>query len=327
MNKAARLTALAILALGGPLAIAQAQPDAAPEAQLPRGMSTPGEVLRVIVQPRYDREVAPGVDRLELLGQALARRDRETAAELAAAPRDLRRVIARANYLSGRGRNEEALALLLPYARDFDRTLAAGPAGRELLQDASYALYAVGRDDEAILVMGSLAALPIAANPELINSRIDFLQILHDTGHHLQAVEGARGLLQAGRRYANAFGMAWVSSQMVCSLAALNRMDEARPHLARMRTYRTANPVAVTQASLCAGDDDAAAAELIRRLGSDDPAPAILALQNFDVRNGRHDPLYERLMALRERPDVRAALDRVGRVLTLPLPRSYWGYY
>ena len=68
---------------------------------------------------------------------------------------------------------------------------------------------------------------------------------------------------------------------------------------------------------------------LVERLGGDDPAEAILALQDYELSGGvaQASEMYDRLLALRERPAVRAALARVGRSLRLPLARSYWGNF
>jgi hypothetical protein len=78
---------------------------------------------------------------------------------------------------------------------------------------------------------------------------------------------------------------------------------------------------------MCLGDLDAAAALLVQRLGREDPGPAILALQDYrlDSGDGESDRLGARFRSLRERPEVRAALDRVGRVLSLPLTSTMWG--
>jgi tetratricopeptide (TPR) repeat protein len=233
----------------------------------------------------------------------------------------------RANYLSSRARDEEALALLMPFTRDIAATVARDPSRREVVQDAGYALLALGRDQEAIAVMRALAALPIAGNASLINSKIDYLQILVESGRYREALDQARALEANEARYANDYGKAWIASETVCALAGLDRTAQARPHLARLHALARANPVALTEAYLCAGDSDGAAAILIRRLDGDEPASAILALQDFEAGGGRPDPLYARLRALRDRPDVRAALARVGRLLNIPLPRSYWGFH
>ena len=68
---------------------------------------------------------------------------------------------------------------------------------------------------------------------------------------------------------------------------------------------------------------------MVERLEKDDPSAAILVLQQYsrssgDAQTGGH---YDLLEALRDRPAVRAALDRVGRVYELPLTRSYWGSF
>ena len=288
-------------------------------------IGTPSEVLRQMVQRRYDGILAPGRDRLEVLQLALVQADSETAEAVATSPRDPEKLLDRAVYLSGRGRNEEALALLLPFTVDIAGAVAAG--GRELVNEIPYILLILGRNDEAVTIMRRLAALPVAAMPSLINSRINYVQILVDAGRYQEALEEISAVGTRDYQYMNTFGQAWLATDAVCALAGLNRLTEARPFLERLAGLENTNPEAVTQAYLCAGEMDAAAGTLIRRLGGRDPARAILSLQNFDTGNGPVDPIYRRQLALRERPDVRAALARVGRVLTIPLPHSFWAYY
>src|SRR6185436_6821181 len=104
----------------------------------------------------------------------------------------------------------------------------------------------------------------------------------------------------------------------------LDRGGEAAPQLERLRGQSEVNPAAVTRAYLCVGDSDSAAALMVHRLESDEPDSAILALQDYALSRGsaQQGPLYDRLLALRERPAVHAALGRVGRVMTLPLART-----
>ena len=54
-----------------------------------------------------------------------------------------------------------------------------------------------------------------------------------------------------------------------------------------------------------------------------------MVLQDYALgtSHGGAAALSARLAALRERPDVRAAFDRVARRLTLPLARTYYGDY
>lgn len=301
--------------------------DAAAAADFAAGITTPASVLPMLVQTRYDPLFAPGQDRLEVLRLALAERDRDTADALAGSPQDQRRVLDRCQYLRSLGRNAEALALLEPFTRDVPATVRAGEHGMWLVSEAAYALLALGRHDEAAALMRRLVALPIAENSSLIAAAIDYAEILALAGRHQDALDHARALETSGAQYANDYGKAWISAAIVCALAGLDRGAEAAPQLERLRAQSEVNPAALTRAYLCVGDSDGAAALMVHRLESDDPDSAVLALQDYALSSGgaQQGPLFDRLVALRERPAVNDALGRVGRVMTLPLARTYWG--
>jgi len=303
------------------------QHDERGAADLAAGIVTPSEILPMIVQTRFDTALPPGRDRLELLGGALAARDRATAEALAGAPRDVRRVLDRMQYLRSLGRDSDALALAMPFTRDVRATVAAGREGMWIVNEAAYALIALGRNDEAVALMRRLVALPVAQNGALIGPFINHAEILNATGRHAEALDHARMLARDDASYANDYGKMWISSSTVCALAGLNRSPEAAPELERMRAQSDVNPAALTRAYLCLGDSDAAAALMVHRLQGDDAKAAILALQNYTLshESGQDGRLFALLAALRDRPEVSAALARVGHVLTLPLARTYWG--
>lgn len=303
------------------------QHDTGAASDLAAGITTPSQVLSLVTQTRFDPVLPPGRDRLELMRDALAQRDRETAEALAGAPRDLQRVLDRVEYLRGLGRDADAIALVMPFTRDVRATVAAGREGMWVINEGAYALNSLGRGDEAVALMRRLLALPIAQNIALIGPFINQAEILNGTGRYGEALDHARLLERDDARYANDYGKMWISSAMVCALAGLNRTAEAAPQLERMRAQSEVNPAALTRAYLCAGDDAAAAALMVHRLQSDDPESAILALQTYTLGQGAGPDaaLATRLTALRDRPEVRDALGRVGHVLTLPLARTYWG--
>lgn len=307
-----------------------AHDDSAGAADFAAGLTTISTIVPMIVRTRYDRIVAPGQDRIQLLRHALDERDRETAAAAAAAPANVQAVLDRAQHLRATGRNAEAYALLQPFTRDVRATVAAGEQGMWLINEAAYALSALGRDADAMRLMERLVALPVADNVSLISAFINRNDILFAAGRYEEALAWGQRLDRDYSRFASDYGKMWIAAGLVCAYAGLNRSAEAAPQLERLRTTgSTANPAALTQAYLCAGDSDAAAAVLVHRLESEDPDSAILALQDFSIadRADAMKPVVDRLIALRERPAVRDALGRVGRVLPLPLARAAVGSF
>jgi tetratricopeptide (TPR) repeat protein len=302
-----------------------AQGDTAGAAGIAAGISTPSRLLPMLVGRRYDPVLAPGEDRLELLRRALDRRGRETAEALAAAPSDLARLVDRAKYLRGIGRDAEALALLQPSIRDVAAT-TQNERGIWAVDEAAYALSALGRSEEALALMERAAAIPLSENGALISLRINHLDLLWAAGRNAELLDRAVRLDGDESRQANDYGKMWIAAARACALAGLGRTAEAAPQLERLRALGEVNPVALSRALLCVGDLAGAEALLVRRLGSADPDSAILALQDYEIGqpNPPIAPFLERLTALRDRPAVRAALDRAGRVLRLPLPRSFW---
>lgn len=302
--------------------------DSAAATGFAAGITTPLTILEMSVQTRFDPVLAPGRDRLTLLQEALTRRGHQTADALAAAPQNLRIVLDRAHYLTSVGRNAEAMALLRPYTSDVRATVARGDYGRQIVNDASFLLVALGRRDEGWRLMRRLAALPVTESGALINSKINNIQLLVGVGRYQEALDQIRILQASGAELANDYGKAWIASGAACALAGLHRNAEAAPTMERLRALGDTNPGALTHAYLCLGDNDGATAVIVRRLQSDEPVTAILALQDYNAgSDAEPDPSYQRLRALRDRPAVRDALGRVGRVLSLPLPRGYWGSY
>ena len=302
-----------------------AHDDSAGAADYAAGITTTGTIVPMLVRTRYDRIVAPGQDRIQLLRHALDERDRETAAALAAAPANRQAVLDRAQHLRATGRNAEAYALLQPFTRDVRATVAADEQGMWLVNEAAYALSALGRDADAMRLMERIAALPVADNISLVSAFINRNDILFAAGRYEEALAWGQRLDRDYSRFASDFGKMWIAAGLVCAYAGLNRGAEAAPQLERLRTTgSTANPAALTLAYLCVGDSDAAAAVLVHRLESEDPDSAIMALQDYRIvdRADAMKPVVDRLIALRERPAVRDALARVGRVLPLPLARS-----
>jgi len=303
-----------------------AHDDRPAAADYAAAITTPVATLSLIVDKRYDALLAPGADRMAMLQRALAAQDLETAGALQGAPADPRRVLDRARYLRGLGRDADALALLRPFTRDVRATVAASEEGMWLINEAAYAMATLGREGDALALMRRLAGLSIDDNGALIGPAINYSLMLWDAGRYGDSLNQATRLDRAGDHYASQFGQMWIASSIACALAGLGRPAEAAPQIERLAAHAELNPTALMRAYLCLGRDDDAAALLVHELDGDDPQAAILALQDYQRARGiaQTGPIYERLAALRARPEVQAALARVGRVLSLPLSRTYW---
>ena len=303
------------------------QGDEAQARDYAASLVTPTSLLPLLLLKRYDALVPPGADRLARLRETVAAYDRQTLDVMGTEP-DATRILQRAHFLRSVGRERDAYALLEPHTRDVAATVEADGQGMWLINEAVYALLSLGRSDDAVRLMERLVARPVAENADLIGPYINHSIVLLEAGRPAEALAYATTLERDHSQFANDYGKMWIAASIVCSLAALDRGAEATPTLERLRSGFDDNPGALTRALLCLNDLDGVEAVVIRRLESEDPQSMVLSLQNYahspEAVTGL-SPLFERLQAVRERPDVRAALERVGRLLDLPLSRIYWG--
>ncbi len=294
------------------------------------GISTLRNTVNLLLGRRYDQVLPAGADRLAMLRTAIERQDRATREALAGSPGDMLRIVDRSNYLRSLARAEEALALVQPHLADVPATAANGEHGMWVVMEGASALSSLGRQDEALALMDRVAALPLAGNPSLISLRINHLGMLWEAGRNEEVLRRADTLDAEGDRFASDYGKAWIVAARVCALGALGRGGETAPLVERLRGWSEINPAALSNAYLCLGDEAAVAALMVRRLEGADPATAIQALQDYTLGGDARGPsaaLQQRTAAVRDRPEVRAALERVGHRLTLPLSRRYWVEY
>jgi hypothetical protein len=304
--------------------------DAAAARGYAEGISTLSNTIPLLLGRKYDPALPAGADRLVILRAAIERQDQATREALAAAPGDMQRLVERSNYLRSLARPEEAFALLRPHLADVPATAANGEHGMWVVMEAAAALATLGRHDQALVLMERVASLPLTANPSLISLRINHLGMLWEAGRSEEVLRRADALDADGDRLASDFGRAWVLTARICALTALGRPGEVAPLVARLRGWGEINPAALSNAYLCLGDEAAAAALMVRRLEGADPASAIQALQDYSLGGDARGPsaaMQQLTAAIRDRPEVRVALERVGWRLTLPLSRRYWVEY
>jgi hypothetical protein len=304
--------------------------DRSAAAALARRIESPSPLVRMAVVKRYDSLWRGEEDREARLRLALTAHDRATADALAVAPDSVPMLVSRAQFLISVGRAAEALVLLQPHLTDIAATVASDSSGHWLIDHAAFAMLMMGRPGEGAALYQRLAAVPIELRDNLLDTTINHANYLWLAGRHEEALAQVDRLGRDFDARMNDFGRMWTWSMGVCAAASLGRSAAAQAWLERMRERRDHNPGAMMNALLCLGDMAAAEAFLLDRLRSDAPGAAVLALQDWQVVEAPGGPgtaIAARLAQLRQRPAVLTALKPVGRVLPLPMARSYWGSY
>lgn len=288
------------------------------------GLTSPGVLAPILILKRYDGLLPEAGDRFAPLRAALAAQERTTADAVARDGQNLEHRLDRVQHLRALGRNGDALALSQPQLRDPDASALSSEDGMWLVNEAAYALLDLGRPAEAARLMDGLTRLPVADHLYLISSMINQGEVLNQAGLHGDSLAHARLLERDFAQHASDYGDMWIRATIVCASASLGRSAEAAPALEAIRAAPDVNPAALMRAYLCLNDLDTAETLIVSRLEGDDPQEAVMALQDYALEP-RRDQLVERLLAVRARPAVRAALERVARLAELPLARTYWG--
>lgn len=287
----------------------------------------PDTITTLAIVRRYDGLLEEGEAAIR---RALEEEDRGTASVLAARPDDVDTLIERVAYLRSVGRAADAVALTGAWVGDVAAMVRRNPRGVWLVNETAYALVALDRVPEAAGLMARLAALDPAGNDELIGPAINHAGLLWQIGRPADSLAQVARLRGPAGERANDYGRMWIAAYAACSNSALGQSVEAQAELARLKAAPTVNAAALSLGLLCTNDLDGAERHLLDRLASDDPKQVLSALQDFEVETSGGPALDEarlRLRQVRDRPAVRAAIDRVGRILTLPLDRSYQGTF
>jgi tetratricopeptide (TPR) repeat protein len=279
---------------------------------------------------RFDPIKASNPDAFDL--KALTeRRLASITAAAAAAPTRLAGVRAQATALLELGRYAEALRLLDPaLAKAQPAGGGASPytdVGDELgtsLTLRARALAGLGRYDEALAQMVQAASLPEAGHAN-VTQRMDLSQLQLQMGRPKDALASLDAIAPTDLTLT---GRTNVQGLRVCAEVAAGDAVATQAALAFVRAYHQSAPNAFRDALACTGDMDGAARVLIALLNDPDQRLAALAwaqtLKLPPAPPGPHPNALDRRAALVARPDVKAAIDKVGRVESLPLYTSYF---
>jgi hypothetical protein len=210
-----------------------------------------------------------------------------------------------------------------------DAALARYEQDRQSFQDGAeyrvwlvnmrgYFLYGLGRAEEGRAALREAAALDDRGEPNVSNIINFGIYLINEA----RAAEALALIPKIGEP--SPYGKGWI--EMIRACAGVQTGDDAvrLQGLEHLKAHESDNPAALSRALLCDGDIDAAAALMIRRLEDrKQRVDALLALQIGPATADESLPYAAvtrgRFAKLREREDVRAAVEKVGRIETVPV--------
>jgi tetratricopeptide (TPR) repeat protein len=288
----------------------------------------PREILVLRVSRVFDPLRGDEAFERQLDLQAVARaRVARARAAASADPRNANLVLELASSLNVLGRAGEALT-------EIDRALARAraPASRSRLDDIArkrnwllgarcQALYNLDRPVEALSACRSAIGAGGTIN---VSQVLNFASMLERRGSPAAAL---RVLRLAGRM--SPYGRMWMASVRACAAKQLGDSAMVQEAMSYLRRHERDNVAALARALLCVNDIDGAAALYIRRLGNPaEQEEALIVLQIYGAAEGgasrRPATQTDYPAHVRERADVRAAIELVGRIEEVPLPGADW---
>ena len=152
---------------------------------------------------------------------------------------------------------------------------------------------------------------------------------MNRAGLHREAAAYSEKLFRDDARKASEYGHMWMWQVAACGHASSGNMAAAKPWIERLRADPDVNRAALMLGLLCTNDLDGAASQLIERLDGDEASDMLMAVQDYTIAlNSAHSrTLDSRLQQIVARPAVATAIASKGRILKLPLSRTYWGMY
>jgi hypothetical protein len=285
-----------------------------------------GALMSIRADKRFDALKGSGSQRFSIKAAARARLDAVDAL-LKTHPQFLAGPNAKAEILIALNRADEALAVI-------DAALAKTATGADAFEDQAeklawahntrqIALNRLGRRDEALDALAAGARVPD-------NGRPNVSQTLNLAVAQVQAGQAKAALTTVASvrlDLMSPYGRAVMLKAKTCAAAALGDAPLAQAARRELEALGDASRGASLDALLCTGDLDAAAKLMIARLA--DPAnrePVLLELQITPP--ARYPTAYgttreARVEQLRQRPDVLAALEPVGRIVRYA-PEDLW---
>lgn len=275
-------------------------------------LGSPAAVMDAMVDPRLSGLVARDTDVRALAEEDLAR----VRAEAKAHPKRLEGQVMIASALRSLGRSQEALAMLDDLRGKVSDPKAFEDRDQQLnwfWDVRAHALADLNRYDEAVASLREGDKLNEWGTLN-VSQRINLAELQNRFGHGEDALRTLEAFNDPKRR-GSPYGEAEMRFARACAHAVAGHPEQAAEDVTYLRAHEADHPEALSDALLCVGDMDAAAAAVIRRL--DDPdrrAGALRQLSDYDAPPSPPPPyvLRDRLAALKQRQDVQAAITRAG---------------
>lgn len=255
---------------------------------------------------------------------ALERELDKARAQAEAADADLETVTEYAWALADRGRVDEALASLqeaMPGGRAV-KPGAPQPDNDQLIWAMdlrSRLLLQSGRYDEAVTELRRASRRPENGGPNVSQAiNLGWLYVKLDRPE--EALDAVDDLSDGDL---SDFGRMQYEQVRACAFHALGRQAEAKASAAFVQARSEHDPAAPAVVAACMGDEAAVARDLIARLDDPESRLSALSLAQTWMPTPHPTPRDLRLRAFGEavlaRADVRAAIDRHGRVQSWPM--------
>lgn len=177
------------------------------------------------------------------------------------------------------------------------------------------ALDALGRTAEADAIFDAIAEIPLkpGENEWLVNFTINRASRFSDFGQFERAlVANQLAERMPGNDYANIQTL----KIKICSLAGLNRINEARPFVVQIYENRKHSHATVAEAMLCVNDTEKAAQIVLEALVNPDFSVAMTEqLQKPEFNFYTHSVLPNLYDNFHNHSDIKAALYKVGQFI------------
>jgi tetratricopeptide (TPR) repeat protein len=290
-------------------------------------VASPDLLMWMRIDKRFDAIVQSDLDRYDIPRAAahdLARMQKVAAAN----PDSLEAINELATTLIAMNRSAEALPLLdaaITRARPADRSKSPFKDTDELnwtFNARAGALFTLGRSDEAITQMQAGARRPENGDVN-VSQQLNLGEYYERLGRAKEAIETVRDV---GPENVSNYGAMDAEGVRACAYTQLNDGAKLEASLKYMTAHAAVAPGWVVTAMLCANNLSAAAEQVVAQLKDPMTREAtLMMLQDAVVPAGTPAPVREqhrRLLAVRDRPEVRQAIDAVGRIKAYPLVAS-----